>query len=108
VVLVRVRQDEHVDRAPPPRHRRTELSERLIGIRTGVDEHAMAGRRDNQDPVALSNVHDNQMQAPIRQGRNGGDGERRGEDQQRASRPSERVEKPVRLRSERLDDGLGS
>ena len=108
MVLVRVGQDEHVDRTSPPGHVCAELPQRPVGVRASVYQHAATGRRHNQDAVALSDVHDDQMQAPIRQCRDRRHSQRCGEDEQHAMRPPERVDKAIQPRSEGTDDGMRS
>jgi len=106
VVLVWVGQDENVDRPSPPRHRRAELAQRLIRIGTPVDEHAATAGRHNQDAIALSDVHDDQVQATIWKGRQCRHGQRGTEEEQGAPRPGHRVDEPVQAFSELTNGGL--
>jgi len=67
VVLVRVGQDHHIDPALPPRQPLAKAPEQQVGVGAAVDQQRAAGRRRDQDRVALPDVQHDQVQAAIRQ-----------------------------------------
>ena len=67
VILVWMGEDHHVDGATPPREGGPELTQRLVGIRARIDEHAAPGRRHHQDAIALADVEEDEVQSPVRE-----------------------------------------
>lgn len=58
MVLMGVRQDDHIDPAVPRRDPPIELDEQPIRIRSAVDQHSTTARPLDEDRVALSHVQD--------------------------------------------------
>lgn len=68
MVLVWVCEDHHVDAALPPRDPLAEPSQQQVRVGPAIDEHPRAGRRRDQDRVALPDVQRDEVQPAVRQG----------------------------------------
>ena len=102
---MRMGQDEHVDRSTPPRQGSTELAQRLVGVGAGVSEHAPASRCHDQDAVALAHIQDDQVQTSVRQGRQRGGDQDRGDHQDRTGWPRECEDQAAALEKRLLQRG---
>ena len=72
MILVGMGEDDHVDRPMPPGQLCAELTQRLVGVRAGIDQHRPAFGRQDQDAVSLADVEHEQVQAAVRQARERG------------------------------------
>ena len=66
VILVRMRQDDHVEAAIPCRDVLIEGDEQPVGIRPAIDEQPAPARRLQQDRVALPDIEHRELRRPIR------------------------------------------
>ena len=66
VVLVGVGEHDEVDPAVPRRHPRVERDEEPVGVGAAVHEHPPARRPGHEDRVALADVEDDDVGAPVR------------------------------------------
>ena len=73
VVLVRVAEHHEVNASRVERQICTDSTQGDLWIRTAVDEHRRAGRRLDQDRVALADVEDGHVQEPVGPRRDGDD-----------------------------------
>jgi hypothetical protein len=62
VVFVGVGQDDEVDMAVPERDAFVEATDQQVGVRTSVDQHALALRRLQEDGIALADVENGDRQ----------------------------------------------
>jgi hypothetical protein len=66
VILVRMGQHDQVEPSVPGRHASVEQRQEAVWIRAGVDQHAAARRTLEEDRIALPDVEDRDVQAPVR------------------------------------------
>lgn len=65
VVLVRMREHEHVDPPVPRRQPLVEREQQAARIRPAIDDHAPAAIADHEDPVALPDIEHDDVDGPV-------------------------------------------